>query len=126
VLPLNYEDQTLRTVEQIDVIWLHGRSIVRAFEVEHTTAVYSGLLRMADLLALQPNIDIRLHIVADEGKREKVFREIKRPVFSLLENGALSESCSYLSYGSLLEISKLQHLPRMTDAIIDDFQEIVE
>ena len=44
VLPLNYEDQTLRTVEQIDVIWLHGRSIVRAFEVEHTTAVYSGLL----------------------------------------------------------------------------------
>jgi hypothetical protein len=126
VLPLNYEDTTLRTVEQIDVIWLRGRSIVRAFEVEHTTAVYSGLLRMADLLALQPNIDIRLHIVADEGKREKVFREIKRPVFSLLENGALSESCSYLSYGSVLEISKLPHLPRMTDTIVDDFQEMVE
>ena len=90
VLPLNYEDTTLRTVEQIDLIWLRGRSIVRAFEIEHTTAVYSGLLRMADLLALQPNIDIRLHIVADEAKREKVFREIKRPVFSLLENGALS------------------------------------
>lgn len=25
---------------------------MRAFEVEHSTAVYSGLLRMADLLAL--------------------------------------------------------------------------
>ncbi len=125
-LPLNYEDNTLRTVEQIDVIWLRARSIVRAFEVEHTTAVYSGLLRMADLLSLQPNIDIRLHIVADESKRDKVFREIKRPVFSLLENGALSESCSYLSYTSVKEISKLPHLSRMTDAIIDDFQEIVE
>ena len=56
-LPLNYDDVTLRTVEQIDVIWLKGRSIVRAFEVEHTTAVYSGILRMADLLALQPNMD---------------------------------------------------------------------
>src|SRR5690242_21750466 len=33
-------------------------SIVRAFEVEHTTSVYSGILRMADLLALQPNMDI--------------------------------------------------------------------
>ena len=46
------------------------RSIVRAFEVEHTTAVYSGLLRMADLLALQPNMDIRLHIVAPDERRD--------------------------------------------------------
>src|SRR5262249_32845009 len=38
-LPLNYDDTTLRTIEQIDVIWLKGRSIVRAFEVEHTTSV---------------------------------------------------------------------------------------
>ena len=125
-LPLNYEDTTLRTIEQIDVIWLQRRSIVRAFEVEHTTAVYSGLLRMADLLALQPNIDIRLHIVADEDKREKVFREIKRPVFSLLENGALSESCSYLSYASVLEINKMPHLSHMTDTIVDEYQELVE
>ena len=44
-LPLNYDDTTLRTIEQIDVIWLRGRSIVRAFEVEHTTAVYSGILQ---------------------------------------------------------------------------------
>src|SRR5258708_1145635 len=37
-LPLNYDDTTLRTIEQIDVLWLRGRSIVRAFEVEHTTS----------------------------------------------------------------------------------------
>ena len=80
-LPLNYDDTTLRTIEQIDVLWLHRRSIVRAFEVEHTTSVYSGILRMADLLALQPNMDIKLHIVAPVGKREKVFSEIRRPVF---------------------------------------------
>ena len=65
MLPLNYDDTTLRTVEQIDVLWIEkGRSMARAFEIEHTTAIYSGLLRMADLLALQPNMDIRLHIVA--------------------------------------------------------------
>ncbi|MEZ4674336.1 MAG: hypothetical protein R2932_08850 [Caldilineaceae bacterium] len=55
LLPLNYDEATLKTIEQIDVIWLKGRSIVRAFEVEHTTSIYSGILRMADLLALQPN-----------------------------------------------------------------------
>ena len=75
---------TLKTIEQIDVLWLRKRSIVRAFEVEHTTSVYSGLLRMADLIALQPNMNIKLHIVAPVAKREKVFQEIRRPVFSLL------------------------------------------
>lgn len=59
-LPLSYDLTTLETIELIDVIWIRGRSIIRAFEVEHTTSVYSGLLRMADLLALQPNMDIRL------------------------------------------------------------------
>jgi hypothetical protein len=78
-LPLNYDDATLRTIEQIDVLWLRGRSIARAFEVEHTTSVYSGILRMADLLALQPNMDIKLHIVAPEAKRDKVFQEISTP-----------------------------------------------
>jgi hypothetical protein len=42
-LPLNYDLTTLKTIENIDVIWLLRRSIVHAFEVEHTTAIYSGL-----------------------------------------------------------------------------------
>jgi hypothetical protein len=36
---------------------------------------------------LQPNMDIRLHIVAPDERREKVFREMLRPVFSLLDRG---------------------------------------
>ena len=70
-LPLNYDDVTLQTIERIDVIWLKGRAIQRAFEVEHTTAAYSGLLRMADLLALQPNMNIALHIVAPEERQKR-------------------------------------------------------
>lgn len=58
-LPLNFDRVTFKTIENIDVLWLKKRTLVRAFEVEHTTAIYSGLLRMADLLALQPNIDIK-------------------------------------------------------------------
>jgi hypothetical protein len=125
-LPLNYDDTTLRTIEQIDVIWLRGRSIVRAFEVEHTTSVYSGILRMADLLALQPNMDIRLHIVAPVAKREKVFSEIRRPVFSLLEKGPLADSCTYLSYDSLRELASDKHLAHLSDSVLDEYAEEAE
>lgn len=125
-LPLNYDDTTLRTIEQIDVLWLRGRSIIRAFEVEHTTSVYSGILRMADLLALQPNMNIRLHIVAPAAKREKVFQEIRRPVFSLLEKGPLAESCTYLSYDSLRELAAQKHLPHLSDTVLDEYAEEVE
>lgn len=125
-LPLNYDDATLKTIEQIDIIWLRGRSIVRAFEVEHTTSVYSGLLRMADLLALQPNMDIRLHIVAPVEKREKVFQEIRRPVFSLLERGPLSEMCSYLSYDALRELASQKHLAHLSDTVLDEYAEDAE
>lgn len=125
-LPLNYDDTTLRTIEQIDVLWLRGRSIVRAFEVEHTTSVYSGILRMADLLALQPNMDIKLHIVAPVSKRDKVFQEIRRPVFSLLEKGPLADSCTFLSYDSLRELASQKHLTHLSDTVLDEYAEEAE
>ena len=102
------------------------RSPLRAFEVEHTTAVYSGLLRMADLLALQPNMDIRLHIVAPDERREKVFREMLRPVFSLLDRGPLSRSCKFLSYESVEAIRDLDHLGHTNDSIITEYEEDAE
>ena len=125
-LPLNYDETTLKTVEQIDVLWLKGRSIRRAFEVEHTTSIYSGLLRMADLLALQPNMEIRLHIVAPFARREKVLQELRRPVFSLLERGPLFESCSYLSYDSVRELGKQPHLAHLNETVLDEYEEETE
>ena len=125
-LPLNYDDTTLKTVEQIDVLWLRGRSMARAFEIEHTTAIYSGLLRMADLLALQPNMDIRLHIVAPPDKRERVLREIRRPVFSLLERGPLYDQCSFLPYDSIDLLAKTPHLSHMSATIIEEYEEFAE
>lgn len=126
ILPLNYDVATLQTVEQIDILWLRKRSIVRAFEVEHTTAIYSGILRMADLLALQPNMDIKLHIVAPNSRREKVFQEIQRPVFSLLEKGALSDFCTFISYESIDELAKLKHLAHLSDSVLEEYQEEAE
>lgn len=125
-LPLNYDETTIKTIEQIDVLWLKGRSIIRAFEVEHTTSIYSGILRMADLLALQPNMNIKLHIVAPYVRRDKVFNELKRPVFSLLDRGPLAESCTYISYDSLRELAELKHLSHLSDTVLDEYAEEAE
>ena len=125
-LPLSYDGTTLGTIQQIDVLWISGRSIVRAFEVEHSTAVYSGILRMADLLALQPNMNIALHIVAPSDRRQKVFQEINRPVFSLLERGPMSGRCTFLSYESVRELVSLPHRSHLSDSVLDDFAEEAE
>ena len=125
-LPLNYDDTTLKTIENIDVIWIRGRSIVRAFEVEHTTSIYSGILRMADLMALQPNLNIKAHIVAPEERKDKVMDEIRRPVFSLLEKGPLAENCTFLSYDSIIKIANERSLEHMRDSVLEDYEEVAE
>lgn len=71
-------------------------------------------------------MNIRLHIVAPDEKREKVLREIKRPVFSLLERGPLYEMCSFIPYSSIEELSKLPHLAHMSESIIKEYEEFSE
>jgi hypothetical protein len=122
-LPLGFDKTTTATVELIDVLWIDRRAIVRAFEVEHTTAIYSGLLRMADLVALQPKLDIRLHIVAGLNRRDKVMREISRPVFALLEGGDLREKCTYLSYDTIMGLANTPHLRHLSDSVLEDLAE---
>ena len=74
---------------------------------------------MADLLALQPNMDIQLHIVAPTSRREKVFQEIRRPVFSLLDRGPLSENCTFVSYDSVWELAGQPHLAHLSDTVLE-------
>ncbi|MSP79279.1 MAG: hypothetical protein EXR67_07005 [Dehalococcoidia bacterium] len=78
---------------------------------------------MADLLALQPNMNIKVHIVAPPSRREKVFNEIKRPVFALLGARPLADTCTYLSYESFRELAKEKHLNRMAADVLDDYAE---
>lgn len=122
-LPVNFNEATNKTIENIDVIWLQRNAIMHAFEVEHTTSIYSGLLRMADLLAMQPRLDIPLHIVAPEARRADVRREILRPVFSVLDGGAMSEKCSFLSYGAVDKLLALPNLGHLRETIIEEYEE---
>jgi hypothetical protein len=122
-LPLGFDNFTMSTVQAIDVLWVKGRSIIRAFEVEHTTSIYSGLLRMADLLALQPNLQISLHIVAPIERMPKFFTEVKRPVFSFLEPKPLHKVCSFLSYDAVRDLANLETLSYTRSDYLDELVE---
>jgi hypothetical protein len=108
----------------IDVLWLQGDAIIAAFEVEHTTAIYSGLLRMSDLVSMQPNININLYIVAPDERREKVFNEINRPTFSKLKR-PLPKICKFIPYSELK--NKLSQIQNMIQYVKPEFiEEIAE
>ena len=95
-----------RSIENIDVVWKFGPySIKSAFEIEHSTSVYSGILRLSDLRAEAPNSNYPLFIVASEDRRRKVFDELSRPTFSgpCLR---LNEVIRFLGYKKLREIDE--------------------
>lgn len=56
----------------------------------------------------------------------KVFQELRRPVFSLLEKGPLSDSCTYLAYDSVVELAKEKHLSHLSDSVLDEYAEPAE
>lgn len=97
---LGIGNQSQRILELIDVLWLRGtNSVVAAFEVERTTSIYSGLLRMSDLATLSPNLNFPLYIVAPEGRMDKVRRELSRPTFQYLD---LHKRCGFFSDEDLI------------------------
>lgn len=95
------ESQAQNIIELIDVIWLKGsRGVAAAFEIEHTTSIYSGMLRMSDLLTLQPNLAFPLYIVTSQDRLAKVKQQLSRPTFQALQ---LHETCGFFSYEELIE-----------------------
>ena len=116
-LPRQFDPAVNRTIELIIVVWLDGNVITAAFEIESTTSIYSGLLRMSDLLAQQPNIAIPLFLVAPEDRREKVIEQVNRPTFERMSQ-PLAEyesatcrsvpvySCRYIRFEGLREALK--------------------
>lgn len=81
-------------ISRIDVLWIKQNAPVCAFEVETKTPVYSGLLRMSDLLSVVPALRIDLFIVAPQQRQKKVMSELGRPTFDRI---GLSDYCRYIS-----------------------------
>lgn len=126
-LPLQFDEATNKTIELIDVLWLKGNAIVSAFEIESTSSIYSGLLRMSDLVAMQPNLNIPLYLVAPDERRDKVITEVNRPTFSHL-SPPLTEICRYIPFSELKkQISEVQPFIRhLKPGFLEDISESCE
>lgn len=90
-------------IEYVDVIWLDGDFIAKMFEVESTTSIYSGILRMTDFIVRVPNIAVDMHIVAPAEDEDKVREEINRPTFQQVLDAAEYCDLQYLSFEDVTE-----------------------
>jgi len=100
-----FEENSRRIVQNIDVLWLKKNVIRKAFEIESTTSIYSGLLRLNDLILAQPNNQIDLYIVAGMRRRGRVYDQLIRPSFH-----SLLSACKFASFESIED--QLKHLER--------------
>ncbi|MBI1984455.1 MAG: type II restriction endonuclease [Acidobacteria bacterium] len=85
-LPAFLEQATAAdAIRLIDVLWIDPTAarVVAAFEVEHTTSIYSGIVRMLDLALGLPDQPSRaLFLVAPESREADVRAQLLRPAFS--------------------------------------------
>jgi len=110
------DPQAQRIVGLIDVLWLKSnRGVAAAFEVEHSTSIFSGLLRMSDLVTLQPNIAFPLYIVTSTTRIAEVKKQLARPTFQYLD---LHKRCGFFAYEELIrEFDNIMRWARTSDAI---------
>lgn len=101
VPPYGYQSIT-HILQEVDVVWLaRGSSDLKAlFEVEHSTSIYSGLLRFNDVHLVAPQLRPTFSIVANDVRRNLFVRQLNRPTFRM--NG-LDEICTFLDYINVFE-----------------------
>lgn len=85
----------------IDVLWLERDGSGRgagAFEVEHTTSIYSGIVRMLALALGAPDAAVtHLFLVAPDDREADVRAQLARPAFRRVSDLHVR----YLPYGEL-------------------------
>ncbi len=87
---------------EVDVIWIRRGSgeIAALFEVEHSTPVYSGLLRFNDFRLAVPTMRPRFTIVSNDTRRSLFVRQVNRPTFKA---SGLVDVCTFLEYANVYE-----------------------
>ena len=87
-------------VRLIDVLWVEPSTgdVAAAFEVEHTTSIYSGIVRLLDLALGAPERTTRgLFLVAPGDREHEVEAQLRRPAFARVRD----LDVRYLPYGEL-------------------------
>jgi type II restriction enzyme len=78
---LNIDKEVLNTVKLIDVLWFKKgtANVVAAFEVEKSTSIYSGILRLTVLSCSVNNKNEVLYPVVPDHRGKDVIMQLSRP-----------------------------------------------
>ncbi len=78
---MNYDKEVLHTIQLIDVLWFQkgGNNVVAAFEVEKSTSIYSGILRLSDLSYTIDNDDKIFYLIVPDNREKDVVLQLSRP-----------------------------------------------
>lgn len=81
--PMGMAPEVLRTVSLIDVIWINreSRQIECAFEIEKSTSIYSGMLRLLDLASSLGDRKYDFFLVAPDSREKEIVAQLQRPAF---------------------------------------------
>lgn len=81
--PLDFPSEVARTVSLIDVIWVSrdSKRIECAFEIEKSTSIYSGMLRLMDLASSLGDRQYDFFLVVPDKREKEVLAQLKRPSF---------------------------------------------
>ncbi|HEX5399586.1 MAG TPA: hypothetical protein VFY06_11125 [Verrucomicrobiae bacterium] len=89
-------------LSEVDVVWMRrgAGDLVALYEVEHTTSIYSGLLRFNDVHLITPDLHPRFSIVSNDVRRSLYVRQINRPTF---QRSGLSDICTFMEYENVMD-----------------------
>lgn len=98
---------SIDTVKYIDVIWFDEEGYpTHAFEVEHTTDITKGLLRLYQIHKLR----VKMFIIANENSRNKFDKEVNKSPFRKLNKEFIFKNYDELDsfFESVKKFSKLK------------------
>lgn len=75
------DKETLNTVKLIDVLWFEKgtNNVIAAFEVEKSTSIYSGILRLTDLSYTIADGDEVFYLIVPDKREKDVVLQLSRP-----------------------------------------------
>lgn len=78
---LNTDTDTATTIKLIDVLWFQKgtNNVIAAFEVEKSTSIYSGILRLTDLSYTIADGDETFYLIAPDSRERDVRAQLIRP-----------------------------------------------
>ena len=95
---LPYQFNSIENIlSEIDILWIErGAGKLRAlFEVEHSTPIYSGLLRFNDVHLTVTNVQAAYNIVSNDERRSLFVSHLRRPTF---QASGLDSYCTFMNY----------------------------